>query len=366
MTMAGSEPPSQLDLTTHDSRLTTPPLIAVICALEAELCHLRAALAVGREVWHAGRRYEVTALGGRSIVLTRCGIGMLSAAAITEATIGRWSPTAILNYGCTGAHRDDLLPGDLVIAARVVAYDNVNVSVAGEEIYSRMRYLRDDEQERADYLLADPALLAAAERAVAALAGRHEPWPPASGWPDAVPHRTPTVRTGTVASADRWNRAAARISGLVATHDSACEDMEAAAIALTCASHGVPFLAIKDISNNELLKVDRLRRVRRAGAGTRAARGGADPGDVGRDHRHESVKRRSRGERSEGHTAPIIRYSNLPSSSRRSIVRRMAKGGPPWPSNSSWKPRRVKSAPRSRSTSARSLRISSLPRVYEP
>ncbi len=242
------------DPPTADRRPPTPP-IAIICALEAELCHLRAALPTGREVWHAGRRYEVTALGAQPIVLTRCGIGMLGAAAITEATIGRWSPKAILNYGCTGAHRDDLLPGDLVIAGRVVAYDNVNVSVAGEEVYSRMRYLRADVQERADYLLADPALLAAANRAAAALIGKHEPWPPTSGWPEAIPHRAPTVRTGTVASADRWNRAAARISGLVALHDSACEDMEAAAIALTCASHNVPFLALKDISNNELLKV---------------------------------------------------------------------------------------------------------------
>jgi adenosylhomocysteine nucleosidase len=304
------------DLPTADRRPPTAP-IAVICALEAELRHLRAALPTGREVWHAGRRWEVTTLGAQPIILARCGIGMLSAAAITEATIGRWSPAAILNYGCTGAHRDDLLPGDLVIAARVVAYDNVKVGVADEETYWQMRYLRADVQERADYLLADPALLAAAERAAAALAGRHEPWPPTSGWPEAIPHRAPTVRSGTVASADRWNRAAARIGGLVATHDSACEDMEAAAIALTCASHNVPFLAIKDISNNELLRVtdplsfdalgpelgrraaaltlatlrqrvvtgDRPSIVRRAGAGTRAARGGADPGDAPRDHR---------------------------------------------------------------------------------
>lgn len=242
------------DLPTTDYGLRTSP-IAIICALEQELCHLRAALPPGRAVWHAGRRYEVTAWGERPLVLTRCGIGMLSAAAVTEALIGRWEPTAVLNYGCTGAHRDDLLPGDLVIAARVVAYDNVNVGVAGEEVYSRMRYLRGEVQERADYLLADPALLAAAERAAATLAGRHEPWPPASGWPDAITHRAPRVRVGTVASADRWNRSAARISGLVATHDSACEDMEAAAIALTCASHAVPFLALKGISNNELLRV---------------------------------------------------------------------------------------------------------------
>src|SRR5215212_7132340 len=112
--------------------------LAVVCALEEELRHLRAALPAGEEVWHAGRQYEVTALGGTTIVLARCGIGMLSAAAVTEATIGRWAPGAVLNFGCTGAHRDDLLPGDLVIAARVVAYDNVNVSPEGGEQYSRM------------------------------------------------------------------------------------------------------------------------------------------------------------------------------------------------------------------------------------
>ena len=37
-------------------------------------------------------------------------------------------------------------------------------------------------------------------------------------------------------------------------HGSHCEDMEAAAIAQVCASHGVPFLTVKDVSNNELLK----------------------------------------------------------------------------------------------------------------
>jgi nucleoside phosphorylase len=237
---------------------TTPQLsapLAIICALEEELCHLRNALPPGEAISHAGRQYEVTTLGERPIVLTLCGIGMLSAAAVTEAVIGRWTPAAVLNYGCTGAHRDDLLPGDLVIAGRVVAYDNVNVSPEGEERYSRMRYLRRGQQERADYFAADPALLASAQEAAARLEGQHEPWPPTSGWPEQVPHRTPRVVTSTVASADRWNRARERISGLVAAHDSSCEDMEAAAIALVCASHDTPFLSIKDISNNELLRV---------------------------------------------------------------------------------------------------------------
>lgn len=228
---------------------------AVICALEEELCHLRAALPPATLAWHANRRYEITSLEKQPIILTRCGIGMLSAAAVTEAVIGRWQPQAVFNYGCTGAHRDELLPGDLVIAERVVAYDNVRVAPTGEEQYSKMNYLRQNEQASAEYFLPDPALLAAANAAANRLAGRHEPWPPASGWPQQIPHRPPEVTVGTVASADRWNRAHERISGLVATHDSSCEDMEAAAIALVCASHDTPFLAIKDISNNELLNV---------------------------------------------------------------------------------------------------------------
>jgi adenosylhomocysteine nucleosidase len=240
---------------TRHSALGARHSIAVICALEEELCHLRAALPPARGEWHGGRFYEATELGARPIVLARCGIGMLSAAAVAEGVIGRWQPGLVLNYGCTGAHRDDLLPGDIVVGERAVAYDSVKVAPDGGEEFKPMYYLRAGEQERAEYFAGDPALLAAARRAIERLEGRHEPWPPTSGWPTQVPHREPRVAFGTVASADRWNRSQERIASLVARHGSHCEDMEAAAIALVCASHDVPFLTVKDISNNELLRL---------------------------------------------------------------------------------------------------------------
>ena len=226
--------------------------IAVICALEDELTHLRAALGSAREEWRAGRRYWHAEIDGRPLVLALCGIGMLGAAAVTEALIALHSPAAVLNYGCSGAHRPELLPGDLVLGERVVAYDSVRVDPDGAERYAGMRYLKAGEQLKALYLEAAPHLLAAARRAAAALEDTHEPWPPASGWPPSIAHRAPRGFAGTVASADRWNRAGERIQALAARHGSLCEDMEAAAIALTCASHDVPFLTIKDISNNEL------------------------------------------------------------------------------------------------------------------
>jgi adenosylhomocysteine nucleosidase len=230
---------------------TSPP-VAVICAIEEELVQLRRLLPPGREEWRANRRVWHTALHGLPIILSVCGMGMLSAAAVTESIIGQYGPAAILNYGCSGAHRPELLPGDMVIGARVVAYDNIREQPDGVQKYVGMRYLRRGETQRMASLPASEPLLELAARATRRLEGMHEPWPPDLAWPASVAHRLPQVVVGTVGSADRWNRTAESIRALVARHQTHCEDMEAGAIALTCASHDVPFLSVKDISNNEL------------------------------------------------------------------------------------------------------------------
>jgi adenosylhomocysteine nucleosidase len=238
--------------TSPDER-TAP--IAVICALEHELQHLRAKLPPGQETWRGNRCAWVTALDGHPIVLALCGIKMVSAAAITESVIAQYQPAVVLNFGCAGAHRRDLLPGDLVIGVRVVGYEGVVERPDGTEHYVGMRYLRRGEQRSADYLPADPLLLERAILIAELLEGQHEPWPADVGWPASIVHRSPRHLIGTVASSDRWNRTPASIEAIASLHDSACEDMEAAAIAQVCASHDVPFLAVKDISNNELLDV---------------------------------------------------------------------------------------------------------------
>jgi adenosylhomocysteine nucleosidase len=188
------------------------------------------------------------------LVLVVSGMGMVSAAAATQDTITRYSPRAVLNYGCAGAHRAELMLGDLVIGEHVVAYDNRRETPEGRLEYRGMFYRARGEQRRVERLACDAGLISAARRVADAIGDDHEPWPPDLGWPASVPHRSPRVVSGTVASADRWNRAPASIAALVEQHDSLCEDMEAAAIGLVCASHEAPFLTIKDISNNELLR----------------------------------------------------------------------------------------------------------------
>src|SRR5215211_3076272 len=92
--------------------------IAVICALADELVHLPEALPPGREEWRGDRCVWHTELDGVPILLALCGIGMMAAAAVAESVIGHYGTSAVLNFGCTGAHRPDLLPGDLVIGER--------------------------------------------------------------------------------------------------------------------------------------------------------------------------------------------------------------------------------------------------------
>lgn len=227
----------------------------MLCAIEAELVHLRGMLPPGEEEWHAGRPAWRTELDGQPIVLTRCGVGMLSAAAVCEWTIARYAPAAVLNYGCVGAHRPELLPGDLIVGSRYVHYQNLREGPDGSERWVAPWYVGRGGEGRAEELAADPGLLEAALAAVAEMEGKHAPWPETVEWPGGVPHRPPRVAVGTVCSGDRWNRTRASIETLMRRHDSYCEDMEAAALALVCYSHGVPFLSIKDVSNNELLRV---------------------------------------------------------------------------------------------------------------
>jgi adenosylhomocysteine nucleosidase len=225
--------------------------IAIVCAMEWELAHARRA--VGDVVQDSVNMYAAT-LEAQPLVLAYSGMGMVSAAAAVQAVISRYAPRAVLNYGCAGAHRAGLLLGDIVVGTRMVASDNLRETPDGTYRYNGMYYLAEGEQRRVEALDADPSLVAAARRVADEHLERHEPWPADLGWPFDVAHRPPRVAFGTVVSADRWNRSAASINALVERHDSMCEDMEAAAMALVCASQGVPFLTIKDISNNELLR----------------------------------------------------------------------------------------------------------------
>lgn len=223
--------------------------VGIVVAMDAELRHLLEQLDVDREERDGIWLDRHAAVAGVPLVVVRSGMGMVNAAAATERLIGRHAPRAVLNFGCSGAHRRDVLPGDVVIGERSVNHSAVHILPDGSELYKGVAYEVGGETMSPSDLPSDPGLVALAHAAAADWAP--DPWPREAGWPDGVPYRTPVIHAGAVASADIWTQAHARLDLLHGRHGTLCEDMEAAAIAQVCALHGVPFLPVKDISNNE-------------------------------------------------------------------------------------------------------------------
>lgn len=224
-------------------------VVGVVVAMEAELRHLLERVGVARETLNGPWRDRHLVVDGLPVVALCSGMGMVNAAAGTEHLIASYQPWALLNFGCSGAHTREIAPGDVVIAEATVHHAAMHIQPDGSEHFVGARYEVGGETMSAAEFAADPALLTLANDASAE--ATLEPWPQERGWPAALPYRAPIVHHGVVASADTWTQAIDRLDRLHERHRSLCEEMEAAAIAHVCARHMVPFLAIKDISNNE-------------------------------------------------------------------------------------------------------------------
>jgi adenosylhomocysteine nucleosidase len=225
------------------------PPIGLVVAMESELQHFLALATPVREEQHGPWRDRLVRLGDATVVALCSGIGMVNAAAGTEHLIGRFAPRAILNYGCVGAHRRDILPGDVIVGEGAVNHGAVHILASGEEYFPGADYQFAGEVVALTELETDPDLRRLTVEA--AEGWSPEPWPRGLNLPPGVEQRPPEVLVGRVGSADMWNQQHERIDRLHGRHGTLCEDMEAAAIAQVCARHEVPFMTVKDVSNNE-------------------------------------------------------------------------------------------------------------------
>lgn len=218
-----------------------PTSVAIIVAMESEREKLDPVwgppdheIRDGWEVFRLQRH-------GAEVAIIRCDIGMTNAAAATEYAIQRWQPAVIFNFGCSGAHQRTIRPGDVVIGTTLVHQGRMIFAPGGEIAPLAVAFtVPGEDQARAD-LACDAGLVALAQDVAATT--------PLPHWPGA--DRAPAVLTGPIASGDVWLQDPARIDAAHAHHGCLCEDMEAQAIAQVSTRHGVPFLSIKDISNNE-------------------------------------------------------------------------------------------------------------------
>lgn len=212
--------------------------IAVQGAVDSELGPLIEAVGSPEPRDIQGFRFWEGTIAGQRVVVSRTEVGMVHAAMATTILIQEYQPRFIINQGTAGAVDPDLAVGDIVLSRATVPFGSFRTKPrargAGVDIESwepLVRLLREGEERvRYERFEADPELLSIASK---------------------VPYEGGRLLPGIVGSADQWNREIDKLLWAHETFGIDSEDMESAAVHQVAHIFGVPFFAVRIISNSE-------------------------------------------------------------------------------------------------------------------
>jgi adenosylhomocysteine nucleosidase len=191
--------------------------------------NLSQAESVGWVRVHAGRWED------RDVVLAQTLVGQVAAAVAAQALMLRHRIGCLIACGSAGALAMGLDVGDVVIARRVVPHDAG--SFVGDRFVPLGSMVRD-RRGRPAYchaFEADARLVRLAHEAASSLVG------------------PPRVRVGTLASGNQGIFAPARRDWLHTTFGALAVDMESAAVAAVAQACGVPWVAVRSVSDQASL-----------------------------------------------------------------------------------------------------------------
>ena len=213
---------------------------AILSALKEEQQGLLELLQNPYRVPRAGRDFWRGQLHGQPVVLALSRVGKVAAATTATTLIEHFGVGRIVFTGVAGGIAAGVDVGDIVIASSFVQHDldasplfpRYQVPLYGRSVFE-----------------CDSALIAMLKIATCALLTR------AKGQFDGVFTQTPIkIHQGLVASGDRFVCGAAEALGIQAALQSAgfqplAVEMEGAAVAQVCFDYGVPFAAVRVISD---------------------------------------------------------------------------------------------------------------------
>lgn len=213
---------------------------AILSALPQEQSGLLASLQQPERIAHAGRVFHRGTLHGQPVVLALSGIGKVAAATTTGALIERLGATRIVFTGVAGGVGSGVQVGDVVVAQDFVQHDmDASPLFARWQVpgYAAVRLPCD---------VPLTALLSGAVSACLESAKGH--------FDHEFMDHAPRLHQGLVASGDRFVSCAQvaralREPLLAAGHDVMAVEMEGAAVAQVCVDYGVPFAAVRTISD---------------------------------------------------------------------------------------------------------------------
>jgi adenosylhomocysteine nucleosidase len=207
---------------------------AILSALAQEQAGLIELLHNPRRVKRAGRDFWCGDLQGKPVVLALSHIGKVAAATTAAALIEGFGVGRVVFTGVAGGVGPGVQVGDVVVGTAFMQHD-MNVAPLYPQfeipLYRRATF-------EADATLTELLLQACASALQ----------------PSPVVGYSATVHQGLIASGDRFVNGAQEVASLLQClhsggHHALAVDMECAAVAQVCVDYGVPFAAVRTISD---------------------------------------------------------------------------------------------------------------------
>lgn len=214
--------------------------VGLMGAMHEELALLLAAMPDEQRVHVAGRDFWQGHWQGRPVVVVLSRIGKVAAATTATALIEHFGVRQIVFTGVAGGLGDGVRVGDVVLADALVQHDmDASPLFPHHEVplYGCSRFATDVVLSRGLALVAKQVLAQVSthvgEEAVREF-GLH----------------APRLHTGLIASGDRFVSTRAECRALQqALPEALAVEMEGAAVAQVCADYGLPFAALRTISD---------------------------------------------------------------------------------------------------------------------
>lgn len=205
-------------------------------AMDVETEYMASQLEHCTEHAFGGYRFWQGTYAGKELVISRTDIGMVHAAAATALGIMHFHPSVVINQGLAGAHREELVVGDIIVGERCATIHDLMMPAKGKGEGSdpttwTLHFNDVEDDAGGSDRTGDPVW-------VKRFCEAHY----AGG----------TVRPGCLGSGDVFNREYDRITWIRDQVGEDCEDMESYAMYELCHSFGVPCVGVRLISNNEL------------------------------------------------------------------------------------------------------------------
>lgn len=214
--------------------------LGIVAALHEEISELLTLLSGAHRVRIGSRDFWAGELEGQAVVVVLSRIGKVAAASTAAVLVTHFGVRAVVFAGVAGALASGVAVGDVVVSAELLQHDvdasplfpRWEIPLTGMARFAADAALAQGLQESAGTVLADPQALLGLEvmRAFGIAA--------------------PQVHTGLIVSGDRFVSTSAESMALRdALPDALAVEMEGAAVAQVCHEWGVPFAAIRTISD---------------------------------------------------------------------------------------------------------------------